>query len=177
MSQAEEKGICVCHLLSSLLTNCQVFQQLSKVFGRTLASTMLQLLYLPILSPDEKFIFYISLPETDNIHLIWTWSNFLQNENSKTVIPSVSVASVFLIAGPSISPFFPLPLPLHKQCPNFPIHIFHLIIFQIIIQIPCQMTWPKFCCLKIELSYQTLHSTEADTGWVLKSCSSSEWTV
>lgn len=76
------------------------FQQLLKVFGRALAPTTLQLLYLPILSPNEDFIFCRRLPETNTIHLIWTWPNFLHNENPKTVIPSVLVASLS-IAGPS----------------------------------------------------------------------------
>ena len=55
----------------------------AKVIGRTLASTVLQLLYLPILSPNEDFLFSVRWPETDKNYLILAWPIFLQNGNHK----------------------------------------------------------------------------------------------
>lgn len=82
MLQAEEKEVPV--LVSSLVPRSLTAGFLAvKVIGRALISIVLQLLYSPILSPNEDLLFSMMLPETDKNYLAGTWTTFLQNGNHK----------------------------------------------------------------------------------------------
>lgn len=107
----------------------------------------------------------MSLLETNNIHLIWTLPTLLWNKNSKTVILSTLVVSLFFVAGSSASSFFPSSsseaMPEHPNS-NIP---FHYISTYYSNSMSNGMSSILF--LKIDSPYHTLQSIEADMGWAL----------
>lgn len=95
MLQAEEKEVPV--LVSSLVPCSLTARFLAvKVIGRALTSIVLQLLYSPILSPNEDLLFSMMLPETDKNYLAGTWPTFLQNRNHKAFLQFQKPLSFFV---------------------------------------------------------------------------------
>lgn len=74
----------------------------TKVLGRALASAVLQLLYLPILCPNEDFLLCMKLPEAI---LSGHGLVFFRMETTEAVILLISEATLLLMAGCLTSPF------------------------------------------------------------------------